>query len=58
MGLQVPLGMIECAEVQHRKEEMLVLCKDARSFRLARIIQVGEINCHPRCSDQPAIIQG
>jgi len=34
MCLQVPLGMIECAEVQHRKEEMLVLCKDARSFRL------------------------
>ena len=30
---QVPLGLLESAEVQHCREELLVLCRDARSFR-------------------------
>ena len=30
---QMPLGLIEEVELQHRKEDLVVLCKDARSFR-------------------------
>ena len=30
---QMPLGLIEEVELQHRKDELVVLCKDARSFR-------------------------
>ena len=30
---QVPLGLVESAEVQHCKEELLLLCRDARSLR-------------------------
>jgi hypothetical protein len=30
---QVPLGLVESAEVQHSREELLLLCRDARSLR-------------------------